>query len=173
MKLGLRTCSQSPLINSEKIQPCSTKQLRLNTWHVLPYKMTRVNQAEVLERKNRNESWCRQVVNRQRQSLFNLIWNTERCLRFRHRWFFLHDLENEVSVWFFVSPPLTHTHFKVSIQSDMIKHILTTSTLMLSFSTAQCTCHLQWVLKNQSSIIRACLYSILDTQINTWHILSL
>lgn len=53
-----------------------------------------------------------------------------------------------------------HTHFQNSIQLDMIKHILTTSTLMLSFRTAQCTCHLQRVLQNQSSIMRACLYSI-------------
>lgn len=153
MKLGLKTRSQSPLIKSEKIQPHSDKQHRLNTWHVLPYKMTGVNPAEVLERTEKQEWISVQTSGQQAET--NLIWNTEQSLRFKHR-FFLNDLQNELSVCF-LSLPLTHTHI---LKSDMIKHILTTSTLMLSFSTAQCTCHLQRVLKNQSSIIRACLYSI-------------
>lgn len=42
------------------------------------------------------------------QAETNLIWNTEQSLRFKHR-FFLNDLQYELSVWFFVSPPDTHT----------------------------------------------------------------
>lgn len=41
----------------------------------------------------------------------------------------------------------------------MIKPILITSTLILSFSRAQCTCYPRRVFQHRSSFTRACLYS--------------